>query len=52
MSRLHYVRQSCLQRHMQGEDHSFLACRFDLGKTYNMILNKELQMLPDQISPG
>lgn len=44
--------QSCLQRSFRAEVYSCPACRHDLGKDYDMILNKTLQQLLDQFFPG
>lgn len=49
---LHNVCKSCLQRSFRAEVYTCPACRFDLGKTYNMVPNKVLQTLLDQFFPG
>ncbi|XP_072260335.1 E3 ubiquitin-protein ligase UHRF2 [Pyxicephalus adspersus] len=49
---LHNVCKSCLQRSFRAEVYTCPACRFDLGKTYNMVANKVLQTLLDQFFPG
>lgn len=49
---LHNVCKSCLQRSFRAEVYTCPACRYDLGKTYNMVPNKVLQTLLDQFFPG
>ncbi|XP_041422994.1 ubiquitin-like with PHD and ring finger domains 2 isoform X1 [Xenopus laevis] len=43
---------SCLQRSFRAEVYTCPACRYDLGKSYNMVANKILQTLLDQFFPG
>ncbi|OCT97842.1 E3 ubiquitin-protein ligase UHRF2 [Xenopus laevis] len=49
---LHNVCKSCLQRSFRAEVYTCPACRYDLGKSYNMVANKILQTLLDQFFPG
>uniref|UniRef100_A0A6I8SKN7 E3 ubiquitin-protein ligase UHRF n=1 Tax=Xenopus tropicalis TaxID=8364 RepID=A0A6I8SKN7_XENTR len=49
---LHNVCKSCLQRSFRAEVYTCPACRYDLGKSYNMVPNKVLQTLLDQFFPG
>ncbi|XP_053321977.1 E3 ubiquitin-protein ligase UHRF2 [Spea bombifrons] len=49
---LHNVCKSCLQRSFRAEVFTCPACRYDLGKTYTMAINKVLQTLLDQFFPG
>ncbi|TSL04215.1 E3 ubiquitin-protein ligase UHRF2 [Bagarius yarrelli] len=48
----HNVCKSCLHRSFRAEVFTCPACRYDLGKEYIMVLNKNLQQLLDQFFPG
>ncbi|KAF7697013.1 E3 ubiquitin-protein ligase UHRF2-like isoform X2 [Silurus meridionalis] len=48
----HNVCKTCLQRSFRAEVFTCPACRYDLGKDYVMVLNKNLQQLLDQFFPG
>ncbi|XP_060791993.1 E3 ubiquitin-protein ligase UHRF2-like [Neoarius graeffei] len=48
----HNVCKTCLHRSFRAEVFSCPACRYDLGKDYIMVLNKNLQQLLDQFFPG
>ncbi|XP_051960870.1 E3 ubiquitin-protein ligase UHRF2-like [Xyrauchen texanus] len=48
----HNVCKTCLQRSFRAEVFTCPACRHDLGKDYNMTLNKTLQLILDQFFPG
>uniref|UniRef100_A0A672RX16 RING-type E3 ubiquitin transferase n=1 Tax=Sinocyclocheilus grahami TaxID=75366 RepID=A0A672RX16_SINGR len=44
--------QECLQRSFKAEVYSCPACRYDLGKNYEMTVNKPLQAILTQLFPG
>ncbi|KAK3554882.1 hypothetical protein QTP86_000916 [Hemibagrus guttatus] len=48
----HNVCKTCLHRSFRAEVFTCPACRYDLGKDYIMVLNKNLQQLLDQFFPG
>ncbi|XP_026995726.2 E3 ubiquitin-protein ligase UHRF2-like [Tachysurus fulvidraco] len=48
----HNVCKTCLHRSFRAEVFTCPACRYDLGKDYVMVLNKNLQQLLDQFFPG
>ncbi|KAG9476349.1 hypothetical protein GDO78_003089 [Eleutherodactylus coqui] len=49
---LHNICKSCLDRSFKASVYSCPACRHDLGKNYNMRVNKPLQTLLGQLFPG
>ncbi|KAG8540643.1 hypothetical protein GDO81_020879 [Engystomops pustulosus] len=49
---LHNICKSCLDRSFKAAVYSCPACRHDLGKNYNMCVNKPLQTLLSQLFPG
>ncbi|XP_068091119.1 E3 ubiquitin-protein ligase UHRF1-like [Hyperolius riggenbachi] len=49
---LHNICKSCLDRSFKASVHTCPACRFDLGKNYNMCVNKPLQAILGQLFPG
>ncbi|XP_068091370.1 E3 ubiquitin-protein ligase UHRF1-like [Hyperolius riggenbachi] len=49
---LHNICKSCLDRSFKASVHSCPACRHDLGKNYNMQVNKPLQVVLSQLFPG
>ncbi|XP_069815523.1 E3 ubiquitin-protein ligase UHRF1-like [Dendropsophus ebraccatus] len=49
---LHNICKSCLDRSFKAAVYSCPACRHDLGKNYNMQVNKPLQSLLSQLFPG
>ncbi|KAM3927809.1 E3 ubiquitin-protein ligase UHRF1 [Leptodactylus fuscus] len=49
---LHNICKSCLDRSFKAAVYSCPACRHDLGKNYNMQVNKSLQTLLGQLFPG
>uniref|UniRef100_A0A672RWZ9 RING-type E3 ubiquitin transferase n=1 Tax=Sinocyclocheilus grahami TaxID=75366 RepID=A0A672RWZ9_SINGR len=48
----HNVCRECLQRSFKAEVYSCPACRYDLGKNYEMTVNKPLQAILTQLFPG
>ncbi|XP_066503598.1 E3 ubiquitin-protein ligase UHRF1 isoform X2 [Hoplias malabaricus] len=48
----HNVCRECLQRSFKAEVYTCPACRHDLGKTYQMTVNKSLQAILTQLFPG
>ncbi|KFP06360.1 E3 ubiquitin-protein ligase UHRF1, partial [Calypte anna] len=48
----HNVCKDCLDRSFKAEVYSCPACRYDLGKNYNMEVNETLQSLLTQLFPG
>ncbi|KAL2090228.1 hypothetical protein ACEWY4_014916 [Coilia grayii] len=48
----HNVCKECLQRSFKAEVYTCPACRHDLGKTYQMSVNKALQAVLSQLFPG
>ncbi|KAL0161591.1 hypothetical protein M9458_045316, partial [Cirrhinus mrigala] len=42
----------CLQRSFKAEVYTCPACRHDLGKNYQMTVNKPLQAILTQLFPG
>ncbi|XP_043909983.1 E3 ubiquitin-protein ligase UHRF1 [Protopterus annectens] len=48
----HNVCKACLERSFKADVYSCPACRHDLGKNYNMQINKPLQKLLNQFFPG
>uniref|UniRef100_A0A8C1SMP0 RING-type E3 ubiquitin transferase n=1 Tax=Cyprinus carpio TaxID=7962 RepID=A0A8C1SMP0_CYPCA len=44
--------QECLQRSFKAEVYTCPACRHDLGKNYQMTVNKSLQAILTQLFPG
>ncbi|XP_056374998.1 E3 ubiquitin-protein ligase UHRF1-like [Hyla sarda] len=49
---LHNICKSCLDRSFKAAVYNCPACRHDLGKNYNMQVNKPLQSLLVQLFPG
>ncbi|KAM4027113.1 E3 ubiquitin-protein ligase UHRF1-like [Anomaloglossus baeobatrachus] len=49
---LHNICKSCLDRSFKASVYSCPACRHDLGKNYDMRVNKSLQSLLGQLFPG
>ncbi|KAM9308657.1 E3 ubiquitin-protein ligase UHRF1-like [Gastrophryne carolinensis] len=49
---LHNICKSCLDRSFKAAVHSCPACRHDLGKNYNMQVNRPLQAVLSQLFPG
>ncbi|XP_063777449.1 E3 ubiquitin-protein ligase UHRF1-like [Pseudophryne corroboree] len=49
---LHNICKSCLDRSFKASVHNCPACRYDLGKNYNMCVNKSLQAILIQLFPG
>ncbi|KAM9307770.1 E3 ubiquitin-protein ligase UHRF1-like [Gastrophryne carolinensis] len=49
---LHNICKSCLDRSFKAAVHTCPACRYDLGKNYNMAVNKPLQTILSQLFPG
>ncbi|XP_069815528.1 E3 ubiquitin-protein ligase UHRF1-like [Dendropsophus ebraccatus] len=49
---LHNICKSCLDRSFKAAVYSCPACRHDLGKNYNMQVNKPLQSVLSQLFPG
>uniref|UniRef100_A0A4W4EPE2 E3 ubiquitin-protein ligase UHRF n=1 Tax=Electrophorus electricus TaxID=8005 RepID=A0A4W4EPE2_ELEEL len=48
----HNVCRECLQRSFKAEVYTCPACRHDLGKNYQMVVNKALQAILSQLFPG
>uniref|UniRef100_A0A9J7YRH2 E3 ubiquitin-protein ligase UHRF n=1 Tax=Cyprinus carpio carpio TaxID=630221 RepID=A0A9J7YRH2_CYPCA len=48
----HNVCRECLQRSFKAEVYTCPACRHDLGKNYQMTVNKSLQAILTQLFPG
>uniref|UniRef100_A0AAY4BDI0 E3 ubiquitin-protein ligase UHRF n=1 Tax=Denticeps clupeoides TaxID=299321 RepID=A0AAY4BDI0_9TELE len=48
----HNVCRECLQRSFKAEVYTCPACRHDLGKNYQMSVNKPLQAILNQFFPG
>ncbi|NXP48447.1 UHRF1 ligase, partial [Heliornis fulica] len=48
----HNVCKDCLDRSFRAEVYSCPACRYDLGKSYTMHVNKTLQTVLTQLFPG
>uniref|UniRef100_A0A8C2PVV7 E3 ubiquitin-protein ligase UHRF n=1 Tax=Cyprinus carpio TaxID=7962 RepID=A0A8C2PVV7_CYPCA len=48
----HNVCRECLQRSFKAEVYTCPACRHDLGKNYQMTVNKPLQAILTQLFPG
>uniref|UniRef100_W5LQE1 E3 ubiquitin-protein ligase UHRF n=1 Tax=Astyanax mexicanus TaxID=7994 RepID=W5LQE1_ASTMX len=48
----HNVCRECLQRSFKAEVYTCPACRHDLGKNYQMTVNKPLQAILSQLFPG
>ncbi|XP_066551243.1 E3 ubiquitin-protein ligase UHRF1 isoform X3 [Amia ocellicauda] len=48
----HNVCRECLQRSFKADVYTCPACRHDLGKNYNMSINKPLQAILTQFFPG
>uniref|UniRef100_A0AAR2KM13 E3 ubiquitin-protein ligase UHRF n=1 Tax=Pygocentrus nattereri TaxID=42514 RepID=A0AAR2KM13_PYGNA len=48
----HNVCRECLQRSFKAEVYTCPACRHDLGKNYQMTVNKALQAILTQLFPG
>ncbi|XP_073533463.1 E3 ubiquitin-protein ligase UHRF1-like [Phyllobates terribilis] len=49
---LHNICKSCLDRSFKASVYSCPACRHDLGKNYDMRVNKPLQSVLGQLFPG
>ncbi|XP_073533462.1 E3 ubiquitin-protein ligase UHRF1-like [Phyllobates terribilis] len=49
---LHNICKSCLDRSFKASVYSCPACRYDLGKNYDMLVNKPLQSVLGQLFPG
>ncbi|XP_073438122.1 E3 ubiquitin-protein ligase UHRF1-like [Dendrobates tinctorius] len=49
---LHNICKSCLDRSFKASVYSCPACRHDLGKNYDMLVNKPLQSVLGQLFPG
>ncbi|XP_018413097.1 PREDICTED: E3 ubiquitin-protein ligase UHRF1-like [Nanorana parkeri] len=49
---LHNICKTCLDRSFKASVHTCPACRHDLGKNYNMSVNKALQAVLSQLFPG
>ncbi|XP_077346932.1 E3 ubiquitin-protein ligase UHRF1-like [Lithobates pipiens] len=49
---LHNICKTCLDRSFKASVHTCPACRYDLGKNYNLSVNKALQAVLSQLFPG
>ncbi|XP_071800334.1 E3 ubiquitin-protein ligase UHRF1-like [Asterias amurensis] len=48
----HNICKSCLQRSFKADVCQCPYCRYDLGKGYSMVFNKELQVILKELFPG